>query len=85
MSRLENWYYLTSVGGFHDTNNITGNLFGDQKFWTIPQIVAFDKKKMAVRTYSGSVYLLGRCSGNLEQEINFIEEDVNVSSIRNRS
>lgn len=70
MPRLENWYCLISAG------DITGYLFEDEKFWTIRQIVAFDKKKMAVRTYSGSVYLLGRCSGNLEQQINFIEEDV---------
>jgi hypothetical protein len=81
LARLENWQYLVEMSGLRDSWNIIGNVFDHQRFpdgdqITISRVVAFDKKKMVIRTYSESLYLLGQCGGNLRRQINFIEEDV---------
>ena len=78
VKELENAHYMTiMVGGFNkDQWRLTGLLNGNIVHTSTP--VKFDKEKMTVTTFSGSVYRIASISDHTTREklIQYIEEDV---------
>lgn len=81
MLRLEQWHYRVVMQCGGDGWALHGFMYdhpqipdGQQRQLSCP--VEFDKERMIVKTFSGSVYQLGECGGNLAKQIKYIEEDV---------
>lgn len=81
--QLENWHYIIDLcgGKCNDTWRLNGQVFnhpnfknGDKVFVSTPKVL--DEENMTLTTKSGRVYKIGRCSGNLEEQLNCIKEDI---------
>lgn len=78
---LHNWRYMVQMGFGHDSWQLTGKAFGHPKipdgdYVCTSTPVKFDREKMQVETFSGRVYQLYDCGGNLEEQIKYLEEDI---------
>jgi hypothetical protein len=79
--RLENWRYTVRMCCSGDSWCLSGEAYGHPRFppghsVSTSSPVSFNKQDMVVTTYSGSIYKLGECAGNLEEQLHYIEEDV---------
>lgn len=78
---LEDWCYTVDMGCGGDYWLFGGRVIGHPHFHDGDAIKTstpahFDREKMQVRTVSGRLYQLGRCSGDTEKQISYILEDV---------
>jgi hypothetical protein len=79
---LKNWAYRVNMGPWNDDRwGLTGEAYGHPRFpdgeiVTTSTPKAFDRESMVVITLSGSIYMLGDCGGNLEEQIQHIVKDV---------
>ncbi len=78
---LENWAYRVRMQGGGDFWGLFGRRFGRPSIpegsegW-ISTPIEFNEEEMTVKTFSGSVYKLGVCDGNLEQQKQYIRDDI---------
>lgn len=77
---LDNWQYFIIMQCGGDIWALHGERIGhptlDATFGPVSTPVEFDEENMTIKTYSGSIYRLGRCAGILEQQKQYIREDV---------
>jgi hypothetical protein len=76
---LEDWAYKVIMQCNGDIWALHGIRIGHPRvhgYGSVSTPAEFDEEKMIIKTFSGSVYKLGNCGGNLKQQIAYIKEDV---------
>lgn len=81
--RLENWRYtVLMAGGFRgDSWRLTGNAYDHPDYANGHEVhtstpVELDEVTLVVKTASGRTYQLCRCAGKLEEQLQYIREDI---------
>lgn len=79
MIRLENWRYATRFEGgqwrLHGTVYDHPYIADGKAVWPSTPVY-FQRDLMLLRTKSGSEYILGNCSGDLNEEVRYIIKDI---------